>query len=202
MWVTFLTRKHLLEDHRGNGTAPWESHTEGGPKEVKTSAVKRLKIPKVFRNKLSWDSKRWNSRLKLPKKGDNQERKRTKFPLNRDCKSPRNYKRIKDCYQKANPTRISTKMTWNIWRKPEPIRKRRPTREEKSRETENAFLPKIFSRGRHEKKTLCIKTNIYKPMSLFWVTKFSLIWKDKGALTRSRYWKIQYKDSERNLKRL
>ena len=48
MWVTFLAIKHLLEDHRGNGTAPWESHTERGPKEVKTSAAKRLKISKVL----------------------------------------------------------------------------------------------------------------------------------------------------------
>ena len=47
MWVTFLTRKPLLEDHRGNETAPWDS-SERGPKEVKTSAAKRLKIPKVF----------------------------------------------------------------------------------------------------------------------------------------------------------
>ena len=45
MWVTFLTIKHLLEDHRGNGTAPWESHTERGPKEVKTSAAEKIENP-------------------------------------------------------------------------------------------------------------------------------------------------------------
>ena len=58
MWVTFLTRKHLLEDHRGNGTAPWESHTERGPKEVKTSAAEKIENPQSLGTDLTRDSKR------------------------------------------------------------------------------------------------------------------------------------------------
>ena len=66
------------------------------------SCWKDWKSPKS-RNRLTRDSKRWIPKLKLPKKGDNQERKRTKFPLNRDCKSPRNYKQIKRLLTEGKP---------------------------------------------------------------------------------------------------